>query len=564
MKKLLTSLCAALSAGSLVAETVWFATLEVDSLQTLQTGIESFCKATELPIPPDVLNNMTTEALKGVLPGAALDTLVSTKDPIRIFVLENTDQPLSQGGNPGFLATLTLSGEAKALQDQLAKVYGARRDDGNVFTFSAPSAETPWLPANILLSIERSKATLATSKEAFAWFKQQQKLDSFLPLAGTQTLRACVNVKQITLPVLPTGQVNPFAAILGDVEYFSIAATPNAQAFTLSYGIRLKAGSLLATLMDTFQPPNATLWNGLPENAFYAYIGPETNTEPLRKFTAAYLQQEIPVEPIVTKLENALTGDLIRYLVPTQDKKGLRLVDIDPVKDAAAVKEVIKAFDQVEMSPGVKFKKEEPREVSGLTLERYSLVLDINAIMQAQGVPVGADPNIGLIGAVLSMFVKSIMLECTVKDNYLLSAFGPAGATDNWIPAIPFAAPTVTLDKKLAALDPAAKPLLGAYEFRLLPLLKQIVSMLPNVKPEHINLFTATTDPIQAWTTRTADKTIIATVRVPANEVAAIVRIAMNGQAALQEILAPLIAAQMQQLLMQQMTPPAAVPPPNF
>jgi len=559
MKKLLPCFCAALSAGSLFAESVWFATLEVDSLQALQVGIESFSKATNLPIPPDTLQNLTTEALKDILPGAALDTAVSPRDPIRIFVIEDTEQPLSQGGTPGLLATLTLAGDGKAFQDQLGKIYSARRDDGKVLTYNTPSDEFD-LPDNLLLSVERGKATLATSKEAFAWFKKQEKLDAFLPLSGIQTLRACVNVKRVALPPMPTGQPNPVAALMGDVDYLSFAVTPNAQALTLTYGLRLKPGSPLATLMDSYKVPDAALWNGLPENAFFAYAGPATQSEATRKFTAAFLQQEVKVDPIVAKLDNALTGDLIRYLALTQDKKGLRLIDIDPLKDAATVKEMIKTLDQVEMSPGIKLKKEEGRELGGLTIERYSMVFDINAMLKAQGVPAGADPNVGMAGTVLSMLARNIQFEFTVKDNYLLSAVGLAGATDNWIPAIPFAAPTVTFDKKIAALDPTVKPLLAAYELRLMPLFKQIVSMLPNVKPEHVNLFAAQTAPIQVWGSRMPDKTFVATVRVPANEIAAIVKLTQQDMSVFQELFFTIFAGQMQQM----MVPPAAVPPPNF
>jgi hypothetical protein len=363
-----------------------------------------------------------------------------------------------------------------------------------------------------------------------------------------------------TIPDLP----NPAVAILNDIEHLSIAITPNAQALTLTYGIRAKAGSVMATLLDGFKAPEANMWNGLPENAFYAYVGPEQNTENAVKFVEAYLKQPVPVDATRIKLEKALTGDVARYLVPTTDKKSLRLIDINPIKDAAAVKEIIKTLDKSEPTPGIKFNKLESREIGQQTIERYSMVFDFAAMMQAQGadpaMAAAVNPAANPVLMVLSMFAKSIVLECTVKDNYLISAMSPAEAMDNWLPTIPLPALALTLDKKIAALDPAAKPLLGAYELRVTPLLKHIVSMLPNVKPEHLALFSATPDPIQVWTSRTADNTTLATIRIPTNEIASIVKIATNGQAALQEIMFSLFAAQMQQMMMQ----PAATPPPNF
>ena len=558
MKKLLTYSCAALSAGSLLAETAWFATVEVDSLQTLQVGIESFCKATGIPAPP----NLTSDALKELLPVPDAAALLSLNDPVRVFVVGDTEQPITQGGEPSFLFAITLPAEAKALQDQLAKLYTARRDDGNAITFSTPAPEAGLLPPNMVLSVmERNKALLATSKEAMTWFKQQPKVDAFLPLAGTQTVRACINMKQIALPKLPDGTPNPAAAMMADVEYLSLAVTPNAQAFSLTYGIRLKPGSALEGLMNMYKAPDAALWNGLPENALFGYVGPNSKRdENTIKFLKAYLPDvPVTIDPMLTKLDNAVTGDIIRYLAPTKDKKGLRLIDVDPIKDAAAVKEIIKTLDQVEASPGVKFKKEESRKIGEQTIERYSMVFDMAAMMQAQGAPPEAAANMGTAGMVMGMLSRMFVMELTVKDNYLLSAWGPANATDDWLPTLPFPAATVTLDKKIVAFDPTAKPLLGAAEVRLMPFLKQIVSMLPNAKAEHINLFAAQTDPIQTWTSRAADGTLVATIRVPVNEIAAFVKLTQQDMSVFQELAFAIFAAQMQQ-----MTPPAAIPPPNF
>ncbi|MCL1921961.1 MAG: hypothetical protein FWG50_12970 [Kiritimatiellaeota bacterium] len=565
MKKLLlTTTCALLGACALHAEPVWLGTLEVDSLQALQSGVEAFCKAAQipLPIPP------TADLVKGILPLASPDAAISLKDPVRVFVVGDGDQPLSE---PGLVFSVALPPNAKALQDQLAQLYGARREAGNVVTFSTPG--NPGVPPDLLLSIaDGNKALLASSKEALAWVQQQTKLDAFLPMPGNQMVRMCVNVKHATgmMPPLPTGQPNPLAAILGDVDYLSVAINPDAKALALSYGIRAKAGSVLGTVLDAFKPPEAALWNGLPADALFAYAGPESKSEDAQKFVKAYLQQDVPLDAVRAKLEKALTGDVVRYLVPTQDKKGLRLIDVNPVKDAAAVKEIFKTLDQSE-TPGVKFKKEEGREVGGQTIERYSMTIDMATLVQnamqqgaaANGVDprvIMGDPNVVMGGTLLTMLAKSIICEFTVKDNYAISAISPAGATDNWLPTLPFPAAATALDKKIAALDPAAKTLLGASEVRLMPLLKQIVSMFPNVKPQHLNLFPATTEALQFWTTRAADNTLVTTIRVPASEVAAVVKMTQQDMSVFQELFVTIFAAQMQQMMM----PPAAVPPPNF
>ena len=565
MKKLLTYSCAALSACSLFAESDWVATIEVDSVLTLQTGIASFCKASDIPLSLGDISKLTTDTLKEVLPLASPDTAISFRDPIRIFVLEDAGQPLSKGGAPVLLFALTLPNDAKILMNQLAQVYGERRNAGNITTFSDPSGNNAAIPKNLLVSVaDHDKAMVATSEAAFAWFKQQQKLDSFLPVAGNQALRACVNVKQVAglMQALPDGQPNPFAAICGDIDYLSLALTPNAQAVTVNCGMRAKAGSVIATLLDTMKPPDAALWSGLPENAFFADAGQQMQSELSLQFVKTYLNQDIPVDPIRMKLEKALTGSRIQYIAPTADKKSLRLVGAEAVKDAtvvATLKEVAQMFDQLKI-PGFGFKKESPRKIGQLTVERYSLVIDPAALLQAQGVdPAVVNPATNPALMLLPAIAKNIIFECAVKDNYLIYSWGSASATDNWIPAFPAAA--VTLDQKIAALDPAAKPLLGAFEFRVTPLLKQIVSMLPNMKPEHLKLFSATPDPIQGWTAHAADNTTVVTLRIPANEVASIMKIVTNGQTLLQEIILSIVAAQMQQLMAPQ---PAAIPPPNF
>ena len=569
MKKLLTYSCTFISACALYAEPAWFATVEIDSLQSLQMGVESYCKTAGIPLPPDMV---LSDLLKEVLPLEAPDAAISFKDPIRVFVIGDSDESIFyEDGEPSLLFSLTLPSEGKILNDQLAKLYATRRDGGNVVTFSDPNDDVD-LPDNLLLSVgERNKALLATSKEALAWFQKQQKLDAFLPIPGNQAFKGCFNMKQVAEAFnefpMPDGQANPVAAIMSDIEYFSFALTPNAQALTVSYGLKAKAGSPMAALLDMLKPPDAGLWNGLPENAFYAEVGPESSYEKTAKIIEAYLKQAIPVDPTRVKLEQALTGDVLRYLVPTTDKKSLRLIDLNPVKDAAAVKEIIKTLDQSEPSPGIKFKKEESREIGQQTIERYSLIIDMAAVMRAQGAdPALVNPMANPVFTVISMLAKGIVIECTVKDNYLISAVSPAGATDDWLPALPFTAPTVTLDKKIAALDPAAKPLLAAAELRVTPLLKQVVSMLPNVKPEHLALFSATTDPIQIWFSRTPDNTMVATTRIPANEVASIAKIIQNGQAALQEIAFTFFTTQIMPMMQQppQQGAPAVQPPPNF
>ena len=570
MKKLLTYSCAVFTACALHADSTWLATLDLENIQSLQTGIEAFINASGIPVKSEDITGMVTAAFGDTFL-SSLDTAISFKDPIRIFLTENSAKPLSAGGEPEVILAMTLPAAAKALQDKLAQVYGARSEADNIITFTTPKGDSPF-PKNMLLSVADRKAILTTSKDAFTWLQQQKKFDGLLPAAGNQTLKVCLNASRLAgmMPQMPVGQPNPLAAILGDLDTLSIGITPNAQALTLSYGLKAKADSPLATFLSAFGHPDAALWNGLPENTLLAYVGTQGKYAAAKKFTEAYLQQPVPDNPVMSKLLDALSSEVVRYLAPTKDNKSLRLIDIDPIKDAAVIKEIIKTLDQTEVAPGVKYKKEEGRQIGEQAIERYSIVFDVNAMMQARG-GANAGANAAAANAVnmamnpagiaLSLFAKSIVIEMTVKDNYLLSSIGPTGATDDWLPVLPFPTPTAaTLDKKLAAQDPAAKALLGAGELRILPLFKQIVSMLPNAKPEHVNLFTAKTDPIQFWATRTADNTTISTVRIPVNEIAAIVKITETGETALQEIMFAIFASQ----LLTPAMPPAAVPPPNF
>ena len=581
MKKLLTTSCSLLSACSLYAESAWFATIEIESLQSLQTGIEAFAKAAQIPLPPDGIPNLATLFFEEALPLASPATAVSFKDPIRIFLLEDTEKPIRQGGEPLAIVDFTLPGEAKALQDQLAKIYGTRRDADNVITFNTPNDH--FGPDNLLLSIRDQKALLATSKEAFDWFQKQQKLDSFLPPAGKQTVKACANLKQLIstldIPPMPRGEANPAIAILNDFEYLSLALTPTDQALTVSYGLRAKAGSVIANLLNEVKPPEAALWNGLPANAIFGYVGQQSFQEDAVKIVKAYLGQDIPLDPIHAKLEQTYTRDLIRYLAPTADKKAFRIIDLNPLTDVATAKELIKTLDQGEKAVGLK--KEPSREIGGLTIERYSMTADPTAlrgmmapagmVMNPANLAPGGNPALDPVMAILSALTKGLVIECTIKDNYFLSAIGPADATDDWIPTLPFPANAATLDKKVAALDAAAKPLLAAGELNITPFLRQLISMMPNVKPEHLALFSAKTDAVQFWTTRTADNTTVASFRVPANEVAAMVKVAQNGQV-LQELINTFFMTRIMPMMMQGggggpgggRGGPAIPPPPNF
>jgi len=564
MKKLLTTCtCALFSATALLADIAWLATVEAESIQSLRTGIEVFCKTAEIPVSPDDLSQFFSDLFEGALPLPSPTTAISFKDPVRVFICEDTDNPPEQSGEIFFLASLTLTADTKAIQDQLGQLYSARRDAGNVITFSTPTEPDSGIPPNILLTLaDRNKALIAETKEILAWYQQQTKLDDILPPAGTQTLRLCLNIKRLasSIPAMPNDQPNPLALILGDLEYLSASITPNAQALTISYGARPKAGTVLASFLETLKPPAATLWNGAPENALFATLNGSYGD--LAKFCEAYLKPFFAAEAFtqLAKQQAILTGENVSYLVPTKDKKALCFVQAATVKDPAAARAFIQTLDQTEASPGIKYKKEPAREAGQQTFERYSLVFDMNAMMQQAARQAGQDPNLAVPpippfgGNILAMFTKNIVFEYTVKDNYLVALISTADAIAAEMPTLPFPAGTVTLDKKIVQTDPTAKNLLNASELRIMPLLKQVITMLPAAKPQHLALFAAPTDPIQFWTTRNADNTTVITTRVPANEIAAISRLIMNGQTIMQEIFFSLFMNQM----------PIMAPPDNF
>ena len=377
MKKLIATTCALLGATALLADVTWVATVEIDSIQSLKSGVESFCRATEIPVTAEDVSEFFNDMFEAVLPLPSLEAAISVKDPVRMFVFEDSDQPLTEGGEPALLFSLTLPANAKAIQDQLAQRYTARRDNGNVITFTTPAADAD-IPPNMLLSVtERNKALLATSKDALAWFQQQQdKLAAFLPPPGDQTLRLCANVKHLKslMPEMPNNVPNPLGLMLADLDYFSLAVTPSAQAVTLSHGFRAKAGTALASLLDGFKPPAAALWNGIPENALFANVAANlgTDAEGLLKFFGAYMTQVNldALKRMNEKFPDMNSSESVSYLMPTKDKKAMCLVQVSPMKNAAAAREAIKALDQLELSPGVKYKKEATREAGGQTFER--------------------------------------------------------------------------------------------------------------------------------------------------------------------------------------------------
>ena len=236
-------------------------------------------------------------------------------------------------------------------------------------------------------------------------------------------------------------------------------------------------------------------------------------------------------------------GDHLLYLAATHDKRGLCWVRIDPVKTAAPAAEAIRHLHEGKSDDNVLLKREPSRKKGTLPIETYSISFSQppSGVQDAKPAP---EPS--TLFTLMAIFLKQAVLETAVTNGYLVSVIGPPNAIDDQLDNLLFREKPISLKTKLLAKNSAlSEKLCQAASLKMAALLRQIVTIMPGVKPEHLRAFPADGDGMTFGISVQEDLSLIASFQLQSSEIAALQRINRNGREVLQELVFQLFSNQM-------------------
>ena len=521
------------------AERLFVGIMEADSYQRVIYGASAFSRIADLPIALEMVNTALTKNM--ALPSL---TGVSAQDTLRIVQSVDPALPLSED-NPANVAIIPLADNGAALLGSFTASYKKKTALGSATLFESPSDTN--LPPRVAVAIEGHHALTSPSHDAlvWAWANRTRLVDA--PSQNIPgTLRMLVNPQRLA-DLLGTrseqaATVLNVDKLLRDFETFSFALAMDGQALALTVRGKPKEQSPLSALAAALRQPKERCWSGLPDNAFFASLSacdqPQLWDAYLGKTRVRLLRPTADLAP-----QAAFGGERLLYIAPTSDKKGLCFVQVEPVTNAAAVREAIRKLHTVDTKDGVLLKRETPRGSGDTQIETYGITLQPPAPDNGE---TNRPPEPSTLLTLMSLFLKQAVLETTVANGHLITVIGPANSLENELPNLAFPEKSLTLNRKISGQDAAleGKLSLGS-SLQLAALLRYIVSIMPGVKPEHLRVLPLGGDGATFGISQSADHTLTASLRFQANEIAALQRINRDGREVLQELFFQMFASQM-------------------
>ncbi len=521
------------------AERLFVGILEADSYQSVIYGASAFSRVADLPIALEMVSaalakNMALPSLTGV----------SVQDALRIVQSVDPALPLT-ADNPANVAIVPLADNGSALLGAFAAAYKKRTPLAAATLFEEPS-DTNLVP-RVAVAIANHHALASASSAALAWaWENRSRLVDAPSQSIPGTLRVLVNPQRLA-DLLGTrsekaSTILNVDKLLRDFETFSFALSMDGQALALTVRGKPREQSALSTLAASLRPPRERFWLGLPDDAFFASLsacGAPTLWDAYLGTTRIRLLR--PAAELAPP--EAFGGERLLYLAPTPDKKGLCFVQIEPVTNAAAVREAIQKLHTPEAKDGLVLKREAPRRTGDTQIETYGITLQPPAA-GAGAAARSADPS--TLFTLMSLFLKQAVLETAVANGCLITAIGPARSLEHELSSLSFPEKPLTLNRKISVQDTAlAGNLDVGSSLHLASLLRYIVSIMPGVKPEHLRVLPVGGDGATFGISQSADRTLTASLRFEANEIAALQRINRDGREVLQELFFQMFASQM-------------------
>ena len=541
-----------LLASACCAERLFVGIMEADGYQSAIYGASAFSRISDLPLVQEWVQNSLAKNL-------ALPSFngISASDTLRIVQTVDSALPLS-ADNPANVALIPLIDDGTAVLQAFASAYTTKTPLPPVILFEHPSDTN--LPPCVAVAVADRHLFTSLSRDALAWaWENRAKLIEAPPQSLPGTFRVLVNPQRFA--DLLGARSEKATAVLNvdrlfrDFETlaFSLTLEGPALAFTLR-GCPKKDSSLEA-LVSSWRRPLPTLWNGVPDNAFFASLTASGDPDLWAPYLGKARSQLLrPLAGLVP--HTALSGDSLLYISPTSNRQGFCFVQLEPVKDKAAVLAAIQQLDKADKNGAVWFTKKTQRQIAGVPIETYAINLQA-----PQASPDNKSPDRSIVFTVLSLFLKKAVLETAVVNGYLVTVIAPANTLEEVRPPAIFSDRQLTLDRKIRAQDSSlSEHLTLGGSLHLAGLLRHLVSILPEVKPEQVLLLPKGGDGATFGISLT-DRTLTASLRFQSNEIAALQRINRDGRALFQELFFQMFANQMMEMRQPAGAPPKAKAP---
>lgn len=522
------------------AEYLFVGIMETDSYQSAIYGASAFSRIADLPLALDLVNDTLTKNL--LTPSLAG---IATQERLRVVRAIDVSRPVSDD-NPANIAIIPLADRGETLRGAYEAAYASRSSAGMTTLFESP-ADTNH-PPRVALAVAGRHMLTSTSREALSWaWENRSKLIDAPPQNIPGTFRVLVNPQrfadlvgsrnQALSPLLDTGK------LLRDFESLSFSLTLEGQAVSLTLRGTPKKDSQLDAFARSVRKPSDNLWHGIPEKAFYASLAANSQPDTWTPYRgSARLNLLHPVGGLAP--DSAFTGDRLYYMAPNRDRKGFCLVQIEPVTNAAPVRDAIKRFHSAEKDDLFALSPQPPRRVGDITIETYGI--SPQPAVRTQGTPAEA-PSV--VMTILTLFLKNAVLETAVTDGHLITVIGPPGSIDEEFATLRFQEKMLTLSRKVGVQHTSlAGDMTCAASMRLAAFLRHVVSIMPGIKPEQLRVLPLSGDGATFGIALTDEPVINVSLRIEANEVAALQRINKEGRELLQEVFFQMFAKQMMEM----------------
>jgi hypothetical protein len=536
MNKFLATLLLSASALTLRAENNWVATLETESLRSLQLSVSAFAQASSLPGQIEEQNSLLQDFF-------SLPSLegINDNETLRVFWVTDQDRPIGVDSKPLQISVLPLQRDTQALNLYLFKMYKSKRAFQGGATYSFPISTN--MPGCVLVHETERTMTMAPTRELLTWFQSQKaNHKAWLPTKTAEVLRFTFNPSLIDQFVFPDMNVKQARGLLSDsCCYAGLGLNLDGRGCTLTLRLQAKPGTPLAQLMSDLPEPQPNLWNGIPENALLSTLYTEPGKTNWGRYFSSVATNEFT--SIFAELQPYLGRERLIYLAPTKSQTGLRLVQIAPVRDEKGARAAVRKLGARENPAGFKLKHEQTRTAAGQTFEQFSL--SYHAMAGAPAVTNNSTNAVPVsLATVIPLFIRKARLEVSIKDNLLFAVVANTDTLAQETPDYPFLPPRMTLKQRLTSYSTSSK-FVAAGDLRLLSFLRKLLTTLAPAEVQEHKIFATVTDGFQFWIAQEAENTSAISLRLSGNEIAELLKAMKDDRETLQDIFFNLFTNQM-------------------
>lgn len=510
---------------------------EADSYQSVIYGASAFSRVADMPYALEttqasLTRNLAVPGFAG-LSGSAMLRIVQTVDP---------SLPLSDD-NPANVALIPLVDRGDAVRAAFLAAYTRNTPSPPLTVFDKPSDTN--LAPHVAIAVDGRHLLTSRSKDALLWaWNNREKLINAPPQSLPGTFRVLVNPQRLADLWGSRGEkaarILNVEKLIRDFDTLTLAMTLEGQAISLTLRGAPKSGSALETLTAACRAPAPSLWNGLPDNAFFASVSacgrPDLWEPYLNATTFRLLNFSAQAVP-----QTALTGETLWYLSPGKDRKTLSLVQIAPrTQTNAAPNAILRPFGVADTNPDIRLTPKPERQIPGARIRTYAISL----VPPSSAVQGKKTEEMSAVFTLLSLFLKKAVLEQAVTDRHLITVLGPEKSIDEQLAALTFNAQALNLGRKISAQDAAlTDPLTTGASLHAVDLLRYLVSLMPDITPEQLQRLPFGGDGVTFGICK-AGRTVTASLRIYANEIAALQRVNRDSREVLQELFFQMFARQ--------------------